>query len=80
MTPVRLEPAASRSRVKHSTTEPLRSYISLIKNVQIHTCNWLVCVNPVISRRSSTTLGWTLCWMYLQTEKQSNNAIVHGLH
>ena len=26
MTPVRLEPAASRSRVKHSTTEPLRSH------------------------------------------------------
>ena len=25
MTPVRLEPAASRSRVKHSTTEPLLS-------------------------------------------------------
>ena len=25
MSPVRLEPAASRSRVKHSTTEPLRS-------------------------------------------------------
>ena len=25
MTPVRLEPAASRSRVKHSTTEPLGS-------------------------------------------------------
>ena len=25
MAPVRLEPAASRSRVKHSTTEPLRS-------------------------------------------------------
>ena len=25
MTPVRLEPAASRSRVKHLTTEPLRS-------------------------------------------------------
>ena len=24
--PVRLEPAASRSRVKHSTTEPLRSH------------------------------------------------------
>ena len=28
MTPVRLEPAALRSRVKHSTTEPLRSHIS----------------------------------------------------
>ena len=27
MTPVRLEPAALRSRVKHSTTEPLRSHI-----------------------------------------------------
>ena len=27
MTRVRLEPAASRSRVKHSTTEPLRSQI-----------------------------------------------------
>ena len=25
MTPVRLEPAAPRSRVEHSTTEPLRS-------------------------------------------------------
>ena len=29
MTPVRLEPVAPRSRVKHSTTEPLRS---------LHTC------------------------------------------
>ena len=28
MTPVRLEPAALRSRVKNSTTEPLRSHIS----------------------------------------------------
>ena len=28
MTPVRLEPAALRSRVKHSTTEPLRSQSS----------------------------------------------------
>ena len=27
MTPVRLEPAALRSRVKHSTTEPLRSLV-----------------------------------------------------
>ena len=26
MTPVRLEPAAPRSRVKHSTIEPLRSH------------------------------------------------------
>ena len=27
VTPVRLEPAAPRSRVKHSTTEPLRSFV-----------------------------------------------------
>ena len=27
MTPVRLEPATLRSRVKHSTTEPLRSLV-----------------------------------------------------
>ena len=30
MTPVKLDPAAPRSRVKHSTTEPLRSLIMLI--------------------------------------------------
>ena len=30
MTPVRLEPAALRSRVKHSTTEPPRSHIRLL--------------------------------------------------
>ena len=31
MTPVRLEPAALRSRVKHSTTEPLRSHNLTLK-------------------------------------------------
>ena len=30
MTPMRLEPAASRSRVKHSTTEPLRSLVEVV--------------------------------------------------
>ena len=30
VTPVRLEPAASRSRVKHSTTEPLRSHLNVV--------------------------------------------------
>ena len=28
--PVRLEPSAPRSRVKHSTTEPLRSHMAMI--------------------------------------------------
>ena len=30
MTPVRLEPAAPRSRVKHSTTGPLRSLVIVV--------------------------------------------------
>ena len=30
MTPVRLEPAAARSRVKHSTTEPLRALLTVL--------------------------------------------------
>ena len=30
VTPVRLEPAASWSQVKHSTTKPLRSHINLV--------------------------------------------------
>ena len=33
MTPVKLEPAAPRSRVKHSTTEPLRSLALHVQNV-----------------------------------------------
>ena len=36
MTPVRLEPAALRSRVKHSTTEPLRSLIGRLKTCSIY--------------------------------------------
>ena len=32
VTPVRLEPAAPRSRVKHSTTEPLRSLVYICTN------------------------------------------------
>ena len=36
MTPVMLKPAASRSRVKYSTTEPLRSLINKnVKNLAI---------------------------------------------
>ena len=34
MTPVRLEPAALRSRVKHSTTEPLRSRFNSLEDQQ----------------------------------------------
>ena len=34
VTPVRLEPEASWSQVKHSTTEPLRSLATALKNGQ----------------------------------------------
>ena len=33
MTPVRLEPAAPRSRVKHSSTEPQRSLMHRVKSL-----------------------------------------------
>ena len=37
MTPVRLEPGALRSRVKHSTTEPLRSHaLCIVVDFPIH--------------------------------------------
>ena len=35
MTPVRLEPAAPRSRVKHSTTKPLRSLTEVSEEVSV---------------------------------------------
>ena len=49
MTPVRLEPVASRSGVKHSMTEPLRSgyngiMVRFIRKVVLecfHSDNWL---------------------------------------
>ena len=42
MTPVRLEPAALRSRVKHSTTEPLRSHkLFLCFDQALHQANRL---------------------------------------
>ena len=34
MRPVRLEPTASRSRVKHSTTEPLLSLVEVVVVVE----------------------------------------------
>ena len=38
VTPVRLEPLALRSRVKHSTTKPLRSLCSILTTVNINIC------------------------------------------
>ena len=49
MTPVRLEPAALRSRVKHSTTEPLRSLKQQVSNDHeaYYSCR---CILSVIDR------------------------------
>ena len=47
MTPVRLEPAALRSRVKHSTTEPLRSLYVVVDSLFIvapNVCSFLYLV------------------------------------
>ena len=52
MTPVKLEPAALRSRVKHSTTEPLRSLYLLLNH-------WnLVCELLTWMGRATSTFFW----------------------
>ena len=47
MTPVRLEPAASWSRVKHSTTEPLRSLVEVVVVVVVVEAVEVVVANVV---------------------------------
>ena len=42
MTLVRLEPAASRSPVKHSTTEPLRSLVEVVVVVVVEAVEGVV--------------------------------------
>ena len=59
VTPVRLEPAALRSRVKHSTTEPLRS--------QNHSTKWLNLLGYMYL--VSTGPGLPGRWFYLHVWK-----------
>ena len=42
VTPVRLEPAAIRTRVKHFTTEPLRSQLKVQKHITPYHLNEIV--------------------------------------
>ena len=44
MTPVRLEPAAPQSRVKHSTTEPLCSLFSRIIFSTLFYKKYIICI------------------------------------
>ena len=48
MTPVRLEPAALRSRVKHSTTEPLRSRLR----------NVFICLSHIRKTGTRSAVGY----------------------
>ena len=52
MTPVRLEPVAPQSRVKHSTTEPLRSlHVVLDGSIQLSTfVNWIFIPGVVVRK------------------------------
>ena len=58
MTPVRPEPAAPRSRVKHSTTEPLRS-LYIIVHVYLWNASSLYSVY-----RYLTYFSHALVWEY----------------
>ena len=65
VTPVRLEPSAPQSRVKHSTTEPLRSHFWAVKYLKCHSrlCNgvqenWIFKLCPA---EPGITLFWKHC-------------------
>ena len=51
MTPVRLEPVAPQSPVKHSTTEPLRSH-ALFESIEMDHVISEVCYRGIILQRS----------------------------
>ena len=69
--PVRLEPAAPRSRVKHSTTEPLRSHILLYYYKAVHRAKCYEPFNighrPVNVKRAviGSKGGWKLSTIFL---------------
>ena len=66
VTPVRLEPAAPRSRVKHSTTEPLRSQ-NLDSNCRILQNDVPITRNNDTSKQKSLPDEQRVCalgWLY----------------
>ena len=86
MTPVRLDPAALRSRVKHSTTEPLRSlslYLVTVTDLCLFlTMPWvgLQCIIVMFSDPSHLFCFHNLCstthFGYLSKD---SNATAHKL-
>ena len=64
MTPVRLEPAALRSRVKHSTIEPLRSrerIVGEIRFIQASIFFIEVCFSPCIISAAFSSMFILVC-------------------
>ena len=57
MTPVRFEPAAPRSQVKHSTTEPLRSRHNAVRPVRLK----LATPRSLVKHSTAATAFPTLC-------------------
>ena len=67
VTPVRLKPAALRSRVKHSTTEPLHSHIQL--------CFSSLCLLLTLGGALIKKLLWDLNKINEQWHEISNNVV-----
>ena len=71
MAPVSLEPAALRSRVKHSTTEPLLHMVMLRRSVNITTLfHEYFCLVMLISVDELTKLKVKIC---LETHLDASN-------
>ena len=76
MTPVKLEPAAPRPRVKHSSTEPLRSHIEIVttilKTANSHSLNTersgsvVECLTRDRRAAGSSLTGVTALWIFEQ--------------
>ena len=64
VTPVRLEPGALRSRIKHSTTEPLRSH------GPVYFIKYFVCFKFLFTIRNVE-----MCWH----DRQTNQITIQGM-
>ena len=65
MTPVRLEPAAPQSRVKHSTIEPLRSLIV-----------YPLDLNSIFRHLKRVILDYHMNFVLVPADKAANNVVV----
>ena len=87
MTSVRLKPWAPRSRVKHSTTEPLRSLISVVKSWHIISHHWLLLKLHVVHKDLlftcplSPSKAWHMfmfVWLSLRVSSAQDKWLITG--